>query len=402
MYRLKERIAGRKHKDIFFLLRKRGVVSKTDIAEHCDMTASTLARALDDLTQVGLIREAGRGESRGGRRPILYAVDPTYGYVFGLDISRSFSRLILCDLSLRMIDSRIWTMTTHMTPEVLLSQVIIAIESMIHTHKIAMDKMIGIGIGAVGPLDRNTGTLLEPLYFPAEGWNHFKLVDYLHSRLDMPIILDNGANSAIWAEYWQDQSEQKVEHLLYIRAGVGLRSSMMTNGHLVYGAVDMEGSVGQMIVQTDGIRHRNHAGNYGCLESYVSTYALEQQAVSLLKQGRDSVLRDMVTDIERLDIGHLHRALEHKDPLVVELFSQAATYFGIGVANLLNILHPEKVILGGPLITDHPLFFRISTKIALKNTYYYPVYNVEFKKEKLGENTIAVGAAAMIVNALTE
>lgn len=402
MYSLKERIANRKEKEIYALLRKQGIVSKTDLMEQCGMTVSTLTRALEELTSLGLIYEAGRGESTGGRRPILYRTNPTGAYVFGLDISRAFSQLVLCDLHLRKIDSVAWVMTESMTPDVLLRSIVEAAKNMMKKHHLSKKAILGLGIGAVGPLDRVKGIILDPLHFPAEGWQNVPITSHLEEELDFPVVLDNGANAAIWAEYWLGKPDETHEHLLYIRAGVGLRSAMMSNGQLVYGAVDMEGSIGQMIIQTDGVKHRDRDNSYGCLESYVSIYALEQEAISRLKQGRKSVLREMIPHAEALNFNDLLRALERNDPLAVEIFTQAATYFGIGLANLLNILHPEKVILGGPLIIGSDLFFETSTEVALRNTYYYPSYHVEFAKEKQGEDTIAVGAAAMVINALTE
>lgn len=131
---------------------------------------------------------------------------------------------------------------------------------------------------------------------------------------------------------------------------------MMSNGKVVYGAVDMEGSIGQMIIQTDGPR-LGKRGNYGALETFASIHALEQQAQSRLKQGRESSLRRLESDPEAIGFTHLAQALQEQDPLTVEIFTQSATYFGIGLSNLLNILHPEKVILGGSLVSSHPSFF---------------------------------------------
>jgi len=402
MLDLKNRIASRKDKEIFALIRKQGIVSKTELMEQCGMTASTMTRALEELVRLGFIEEAGRGESTGGRRPILYRINPTGAFVFGLDISRTFSQLLLCDMSLRKIDSVTWVMSEMMTPDVLLRSIVETATAMMKKHFLEKSSILGMGIGSVGPLDRIRGIILEPAHFRAEGWRNVPITAYLEEKLDIPVVLDNGANAGIWAEYWADKPGSSYEHLLYIRAGVGLRSAMMSNGKLVYGAVDMEGSVGQMIIQTDGVRHRDRENCYGCLESYVSIYALEQQAISRLKQGRRSLLREIAPHPEAVDYSHLLRALEQNDPLTVEIFTQAATYFGIGLANLLNILHPEKVILGGPLITGSDLFFQTSTEVALRNAYYYPTYHVEFAKERQGEDTVAIGAAAMVINALAE
>ncbi|MEC0213291.1 ROK family transcriptional regulator [Paenibacillus ehimensis] len=396
---IEHRIAGRKHKEIFEQIRKQGTVSKIDLLEKSGLTGSTLTRTLEELTAQGVIAEAGFGESTGGRRPILYTVNPDYAYVFGLDISRMYSKLILFDLQLNKLDSKRWVMTEDVTPGVLLEEIVAEVRAMLNRRSLPADKVLGMGIGAVGPLDRASGMLLEPLHFPAAGWKNVSLTSFLESRLGFPVLLDNGANTALIGESWSDR-ERDYRHLLYVHVGVGLRSAMMTNGQVVYGAVDMEGSIGQMIIQTDGHRLWNQ-GNFGALESYASIHALEQQAQARLKQGRDSLLLRLEPDPEKIGFAHLQQALQAGDPLTVELFTQAATYFGIGLSNLLNILHPEKVILGGALIGGHAGFFHTATRVAIQRTYYYPKYQVVFSQGALGEEALATGAAVLIVNKLS-
>ncbi|WP_127485196.1 ROK family transcriptional regulator [Paenibacillus ehimensis] len=396
---IEHRIAGRKHKEIFEQIRKQGTVSKIDLLEKSGLTGSTLTRTLEELTAQGVIAEAGFGESTGGRRPILYTVNPDYAYVFGLDISRMYSKLILFDLQLNKLDSKRWVMTEDVTPKVLLEEIVAEVRAMLNRRSLPTDKVLGMGIGAVGPLDRASGMLLEPLHFPAAGWKNVSLTSFLESRLGFPVLLDNGANTALIGESWSDR-ERDYRHLLYVHVGVGLRSAMMTNGQVVYGAVDMEGSIGQMIIQTDGHRLWNQ-GNFGALESYASIHALEQQAQARLKQGRDSLLLRLEPDPEKIGFAHLQQALQAGDPLTVELFTQAATYFGIGLSNLLNILHPEKVILGGALIGGHTGFFHTATRVAIQRTYYYPKYQVVFSQGALGEEALATGAAVLIVNKLS-
>jgi len=283
----------------------------------------------------------------------------------------------------------------------MVSKVQQAVYQMCDKHKLEMDRVLGLGVGAVGPLDRNKGTILNPLYFPASGWNQVPIVELLERAIGVQVVLDNGANMALLAEYWAG-APQEYRHLLYVRAGVGLRSAMISNGSLVYGAVDMEGSVGHMIIQTDGRQHPERPHVYGCLESYVSIPVLEEQARSKLKQGRRSVLSELVTNPGHVEFNHLLQALRQDDRMVTELFIQAATFFGIGLSNLLNILHPERVILGGPLVTSNELFYQTCTQVALKNTLYYPAYPVSFSRGRLSEEALAVGAAAMIVNHLVE
>lgn len=398
--RITERISNRKAKDIYELIRRQGTVSKIDLLDQSGMTVSTLTRLLEELVQQGLILESGFGASTGGRRPILYQMNPSYAYVFGLEISRTLSKLVLTDLELRKLDDRSWPMTAEMTPEVLIPMISQEMELMIERHSLSTDQILGLGIGAVGPVDRMKGIILEPLYFPAPGWRHVDICKQLNDRFGIPVLLDNGANTAILAESWVSRT-QSYKHLLYIHAGIGIRSSMVSEGKIIYGAVDMEGSVGQMIIQSDGISHRSGAGNYGALESYASIFAIEQAARSKLKQGRATILREWTEDPDRLTFAHILQALRSNDPLVVEIVKEAATYFGIGLANLLNILHPEKVILGGPLLNSSDLFFQVATQVAVRKTYYFPTYQVVFSKGSLGEEALAMGAAVLVMGHLT-
>ncbi|MEB3101512.1 ROK family protein [Ferviditalea candida] len=383
------------------MIRRQGTVSKQDLKEQSTLTVSTLTRVLEELVELGLILEVGYGESTGGRRPILYRINPTYAYVFGLDISRTYSKLVLCDLDLRKKDEKRWKMSDRMTPEMLIEEVLSAARNMLDRHQISILSILGMGVGAVGPLDRSRGLILDPRFFPAPGWNQVQIRALLEAKLDIPVFLDNGVNTAILGEYWKD-SVNRYQHLLYIHAGVGLRLSMISEGKIVHGAVDVEGSAGQMIIQADGLPHRDPDGNYGSWESYASLYAMEQRARSLLKQGRESLLSSMVNNGDEVTYAMLVQALKEKDALALEIVTQAATYFGIGLANLLNILHPEKVILGGPLHTDDELFFQVATRVAIQKTYQYPSYQVVFANSSLGEDGVAIGASVMVTNQLAE
>lgn len=418
MIPLNERISGQKHKIIYEILRKQDTVSKIDLLIQSQLSVSTLTRTLDELCDVGLILEAGYGESTGGRRPILYRTNATYGYLFGLEISRTFSMIILCDMHMNKLESRRWPMNEGMTPEALVEEIVYSIRSMMAVHGITVPSVLGMGIGAVGPLDRFTGTMIDPLYFPANGWKNVQICEMFERKLGFPVLLDNGANMAIVGEHWAARNEE-YQHLLYIHLGVGIRSAMMTGGKVVYGAVDMEGSIGQMIIQTNGPRLRD-SGNFGNLETYASIYAIEQQARAMLMQGRQSLLlqqmmivsregteltqnnsEQLQRHIEQVCFPQLVQAFIQQDSMAIELFTQAATYFGIGLSNMLNILHPEKVILGGPLVNFHPMWFETSTQVAIQNTHYYPSYPVKFSLGKLGQDALVTGAAVVVINHMT-
>lgn len=393
-------LSSRKNKEIYEWIRKRKTASKQELKELSGMTTTTLTRVLDDLTAQQLIVETGLGESTGGRRPVLYQIHGQYAYAFGLDISRSHSKLVLCDLHLNILASRTWRMDASMTPVRLMDETVAAVLDMLSKQGLKREQILGLGIGAVGPLDRGQGIILDPKHFQAAGWHHIEIRRQLEDRLCLPVWLDNGANTAILGEYWLD-SDRSFEHLLYVHVGVGIRSAMIMGGQVVYGAVDMEGSVGQMIIQSDGLTPREHSGNFGSWESYASIYALEQAMRAQIKLGRMTSMQLMPGEVDGEGFALLLRSLLDGDALARELIEQTACYFGIGLANLLNILHPEKVILGGALLTGHPYIFQFATQVAIKKTYHYPDYQVVFSRSRLGEDAVAVGAAVLVMNQLT-
>ncbi|RCX21655.1 putative NBD/HSP70 family sugar kinase [Fontibacillus phaseoli] len=370
-----------------------GTVSKADLLNDFSLTSSSMTRLLDEMSSQGLIIVSGLGSSTGGRKPILFQTNPKYRYIFGLEISRIYSTLGLYDMHLNALSLTRWKMDVNMTPELLVDHVTKGARGFLSEHGILSGDVLGIGIGAVGPLDQKKGIILEPELFPAPSWTNVPICEMLEESLGIPAKLDNGANTALIGEHWVLRTEN-IQHALYVHAGVTIRSAMMSSGQILRGAVDTEGAVGQMIIQTDGPRLRGK-GNYGALEAFVSMPSLEERVRTQLKIGRNSLLSGHSPD--QVNFATLVDALSQGDPLVTEQFKETAAYLGIGLANLINALHPEYVILGGPLVSAHQLVFDISLEIAKKNTYHYPEYSPVFTQGVLTDEAVATGAAIMML-----
>ncbi|QHW35217.1 ROK family protein [Paenibacillus rhizovicinus] len=367
-------------KKIYQYIADQGIVSKIDLLSYFTITTSTMNRLLDDLLADGLIQESGRGSSTGGRKPILYEINPHYGYIIGLEISRFYSSLGLYDMQLNAKSLVRWRMDEDMTPEKFVAHTAGQIRALLKDHDLTQDRIISIGIGAVGPLDRARNMILKPLHFRAQGWSDVPICRLIEEACGIPAILDNGANTALIGEHWALRQEQ-LQHMLYVHAGVSLRSAMMSHGRIIHGSVDMEGSIGQMIIQRDGPRLQD-TGNFGALEAFVSVPALEKQAQSHV-------------DLRGANYDSLLRELSKSNPIVQELFLEAARNLGIGLANLINSFHPETVILGGALISSHERFYSAAIETAIANTYYHPEYSPIFSKGALKEDAVATGAALL-------
>jgi predicted NBD/HSP70 family sugar kinase len=183
--------------------------------------------------------------------------------------------------------------------------------------------------------------------------------------------------------------------MLYVHAGVSLRSAMISSGQIVHGSIDMEGAIGQMVIQTDGPR-LNDGGNFGALEAFVSVQALEKQAQAQAKLGRGGWFRDSNIPPDRIRYDFLLQELRQNNPKVEESFRKSAAYLGIGLANMINMFHPETVILGGALINSYDRFYETAIGIARDHIYYFPEYQPIFSKGDLREDAVATGAALTV------
>lgn len=378
---------------IYFDIAEKGTVSKAELLGRFALSATSLTRLLEEMTAERLILASGFGPSSGGRPPILYETNPSYGYFFGLEISRFHSSLGLFDMRMNPLSFVRWRMDETMTPQVLTDRVAAAVQDALREQGIESGQVLGFGIGSVGPLDRENGIILQPLHFPAPGWANVPICELIQEKTGFAPQLENGANTALMGEHWSMRSANP-QHMLYVHTGIGLRSAMMSHGQIIYGSVDMEGAVGQMIVQSDGPQLYD-GSNFGALEAYVSVQALEKRAQTHAIMGISPLPELFGVEPEQIRYDLLLEALRREHPYALELFQQAASFFGIGLANMINMLHPEIVILGGTLIHSHESFLRTAIDIARKNTYYHPQYQPVFSEGELKEDAVATGAALM-------
>ncbi|MFE1629034.1 ROK family protein [Brevibacillus reuszeri] len=384
---------------LYRLIYKHGAVSKATLVKWTGIKQSTCSRLIDELLQSGLILEYGYEESSGGRRPLTYQIQPTVNYVAGIEISRTHSRVIVMDLSMTIIEETKYPMRQDSTPEKIVELIQSDLLRILQKYNITASKLLGIGVGAVGPLDREKGIILRPQHFPAAGWEHIAITEKLNQTFRTKVLLDNGANTAALGEF-RNGLWKKADHLVYNIIGIGIRCGVLTNGKLVRGPVDMEGAFGHMVVDVQG--RTCICGNVGCLSAYASILSVQQEVNRRLKKGQSSYLSQMKLTEEEVSYTQICEAVSKNDPLCIQVVKEAAYYYGVGLTNLMYLIHPDRIILGGALITDMDLFYEIATETARQRMKHYADYQIVFSRGLLGERAVAVGAARMILDYFME
>jgi glucokinase len=200
----------------------------------------------------------------------------------------------------------------------------------------------GIGIGAPGPLNRATGTVIQS---PNLGWRNFPLRDLISNAVNLPAVLDNDANCATYGEWWLGAG-RNVDNLIGLTLGTGIGGGIVLNGEIFHGVSDAAGEIGHMTIEANG--RKCPCGNYGCLEAYASGPAIARRAIEGLEAGQESLLSDLVSDhYEKITAATVYEAVINGDPYANEVMRETAKFLGAGVANIINIFNPDMIVISG-------------------------------------------------------
>lgn len=211
-----------------------------------------------------------------------------------------------------------------------------------HEGEFDEKEIVGIGIGSPGPLDRKTGTVIET---PNLGWRNFPLRDLVANAIGLPAELDNDANAATIGEWWVGAGKD-VETMVGVTLGTGIGGGIVLGGKVFHGASDVAGEIGHMSIDSTGRKCK--CGNYGCLEAYASGPAIAARAIEGLQSGEQSVLPDLVDgDLSRITAETVYEGIVAGDAYARDVMRDTAKFLGSGVANLINVLNPEMIVISG-------------------------------------------------------
>ncbi len=221
-------------------------------------------------------------------------------------------------------------------------------------------EIIGVGIGAPGPLDTKSGIVLLT---PNLGWVDLHLRQIIHERLGLPAALDNDANCAVLGEWWMGAA-RGTRTAIGITIGTGIGGGIIIDGKLFHGASDCAGEIGHTTIDTEGRRCK--CGNYGCLEAYASGPNIALRAIEEIQAGAVSRLAEYVGgDLMEITAQTVYQAAHDGDDLALEVVNDTAKFLGTGIANLLNIFNPEVVVVcGGVTLAGDHLFVPLRREVA--------------------------------------
>jgi glucokinase len=257
---------------------------------------------------------------------------------------------------------------------------------------LSLKHVAGIGIGAPGAVDFGSGTVI---FAPnLEGWKEVPLKKELEKALDVPVFVENDCNISVLGVHVAEL-KGKPRDVVGIFVGTGIGGGLIVKGELYGGFNRTAGEVGHMVLDVNG--PKCGCGNKGCFEALASRTAIFQQIKAGIKDGQKTLLTEMLgDDLSDLRSGDLRKAIRRGDKFVDRIVESAAEYIGIATANLVNILSPEVVVLGGGVIealADEMMSVIMETAAdyAMPGT----LKGVEIVASKLGDSAGITGGAVL-------
>ncbi len=252
-------------------------------------------------------------------------------------------------------------------------------ERLMEAHRLEREHVVGVGIGAPGPLDQAGGRITCPPNLP--NWRDFPLVEELNKHLDTTIVMENDATAATLAEHWIGAA-QGSSNFIYVTISTGIGTGIFMNGKLLTGASGNAGDAGHIVI--DPSQGTCACGQKGCWEWVASGTAIARMASTILNRS--------TTTQEAFEL-----ALDSSEhPKLTEMIEQVFTYIGMGCVSLINTLDPQKIVIGGGVSqVGEPLFQAVReyvSRLALNPTGR----NTEIVPAALQQDVGLIGAAALV------
>ncbi|MFJ6702091.1 MULTISPECIES: ROK family transcriptional regulator [unclassified Streptomyces] len=324
--------------------------SRQELASVTGLSLATVATLVGELLELRMITEVGFEDSAGGRPRGLVAVHASGGTLVGVDIAETYVHVELFDLALNVLARAEEDLRPgEHRPEQVVGHVAAAVDSVAARAGAAGGRVLGVGVSVPGQVDRDTG-IAE--YAPNWDWHDVPLLDLLSEHITHPLHLDNPLRACAVAEQWFGAARGRGDAVV-VNLGTGVGAGLALGGGLHRGVSNSAGEWGHTTLVLDG--RPCHCGNRGCVETYVGAPGI---MLNLREVCPDSPL--LRPDDQTATIEALARGVADGDPVAVRVVRDTARYIGAGVANLVNLLNPELVVLsswvarrlGGPLLEE--------------------------------------------------
>lgn len=374
------------------VIRDNGSLSRADVAKITGLTPASVTNITKMLIEDEYLVECKVGQSSGGRPPIMLELNPNARYVIGISIGVGMIDVVITNLSAEIILKKsIEINEERYDYDFVFKELVKLINEVIECSKIEKEKILGAGVALHGIVNARTGM---SIYSPYYGWKEINIKEALENELNLGVYVDNDVRAMALGESWFGITKD-ISNFVTLNISNGIGAGIIINNKPYYGVDFSAGEIGHIVVEGDG--DKCNCGNYGCLETVASNNIITKKAIKLIKQGTNSVLKELKADINQLTIEDISEAAKLEDELAISIIKEAARYIGIAITNLINILNPTSIVVVGEIFEN--TFYAIETlnEIVKNRGMKLSSENVRIIKSMLGRDAAVVGATTLVI-----
>ncbi|WP_413724067.1 ROK family protein [Sodalis sp. RH16] len=318
--------------EILLLIAHGKASSRAALLEASGLSRVTVTHRLNALLAAGLVEESQKTLPSGGRPTRVLTVNDAAGIILVANIGEAFIHLAVMDLRPEILAQTTLPFTAKSSPGGALDQIHDAFRQLLEANRLAHRLLFGVSLSMPTPVDFNRGCVVGPSVLP--GWDEFDIKSYLGKFYDAPIYVENDVN--LMTIYEHRHNFPHVKDMFYIKMGTGIGSGIITDGRIFRGAQGAAGDVGhiQFTMETPPLCR---CGKFGCVEARAGGWAI---ARDLSAMG--------YTAGNALDVVEL---VENNRPEAIMLVRRAGQIIGEVIADVVSILNPALIVVGGTLAT---------------------------------------------------
>lgn len=366
---------------------KSGSASIADIAKELELSIPTVTKFVGELIREGYVKDLGKQNTSGGRRPNVYGLNPKSGYFVGMDVQRKKILLATIDFNGNIVSNdESYPYELANTPEALEQLIHILTEYISHLE-IDSRRILQVGMNIGGRVNPNSGFSYS--YF---NFSEKPLTKVLEGRIGIPVSLENDSRAMMYGEFMAG-CVKKEKDVLFINLNWGLGAGILIDGKPYYGKSGFSGQIGHICALDNEIIC--NCGKKGCLETEASGYAIERMLRERIAQGCTTIMSEKLEAHGEFLLSDFVDAVRKEDMLSIEIVEHIGFVLGRWIAGFINILNPEMVIIGGPLSETHE-YLRLPIQSAIRKYSLNLVnHDTRLVVSQLGERGGLIGACLL-------
>ncbi len=310
----------------------------------------------------------------------------------GIDVGGTNVKIALVDEKGKIIYSNSVPTYANMGYEYTVNNIKQAIRDLMKETNTDAKNIQGIGFDFPGQVDYKKGIVKLAPNIP--GWVNVPIAKMIEDEFGIPTRIDNDVRCAALGEL-NFGAGKGCENFVCITVGTGIGSGLVINGKLVRGAANAAGEIGHIKLQMNGGPICG-CGDTGCLEAFASGPSIVAMAQEYIKGGKSTKFRELAGVDGEITPYLVAKAAEAGDPVAKRIFEIVGTYIGLGLTSVINLLNPEKVIIGGGVAEAGDLLLEPIRKTIKERAMVVARDSVEIVPAQLGNTAGVIGASMLI------